>query len=383
MHLRGDGIGLFDGVLQRSGDGGTADDAAAVREQHAVFFLGARDEDLLAHGLVNGKRQALFVAAGVALGGENHAAGVFLAKTHQLRLQLAAGDGLHDRQQIALQKRQHDLGLRVAEAAVVFDDLRAPGCEHQAEVEAAAEGAALGVHRAHGGQEDLLHAARGDRVRVIGVRRDGAHAAGVRADVAVAGALVVHRGHHRHETLAVGEAQHRDLGTLEILLDDDALAAFAKAALAHHFSDGLLCLLARLGDDDALADREAVGLDDGRHGGGIQIAQRFFGLVEDLEGRRRDAVFLHETLGKDLAALDLRGLGRGAEAGDARRLEQIDAAERERIVGRYHGVVDMLLYGKIADGLDIGGGDRNARRVPGDAAVAGQGVELGDLGIFP
>ena len=76
----------------------------------------------------------------------------------------------------------------------------------QAEVQAALEGAALGVHGMDGGQEDLFHALGGDLRGVVGVRGNGAHAAGVQAGVVVVGTLVVHGRHHGLDHLAVGKA---------------------------------------------------------------------------------------------------------------------------------------------------------------------------------
>ena len=62
---------------------------------------------------------------------------------------------------------RHHLGLRVAKAAVVLDDLGAVGGQHQAKVKAALKGAALGLHGGHGRQENLLHAAVGHGLSLI------------------------------------------------------------------------------------------------------------------------------------------------------------------------------------------------------------------------
>ena len=69
---------------------------------------------------------------------------VFIGEANLRVRQRAVGCRLHDGQQVAFQQRQHHLRLRVAEAAVVFNDLGAVRGEHQAEVKAALKGAALG-----------------------------------------------------------------------------------------------------------------------------------------------------------------------------------------------------------------------------------------------
>ena len=97
-----------------------------------------------------------------------------------------------------------------------------------------------------------------------------------------------------------------------------------------------------------------------------------------------DAVLFHEVFGKDLAGLDAGGLGVRAEAGDARFVEGVHAAQGQRIVRGHHGEVHLVLYGKVHDGADILGPDLgHAHGVGGDAAVAGQGVDGLHLRVFP
>ena len=180
--------------------------------------------------------KALFIVLRVAVGRHDDAAGGAIGEFDLRFGERAVAAGLHDRQQVALEQRQDDLCLGVAEAAVVFDDLRAVRRQHQAKIQAAAERAPLGVHRAHGGQKDGAHACTGDVIRVIRVWGDGAHAAGVEPLVMVMRPLVVHRGHHGHDGLAVRKVEHGDLRSGEKFLNYHLTAAVAEGTVEH---DGL------------------------------------------------------------------------------------------------------------------------------------------------
>ena len=330
----------------------------------------------------HGDLVALPVADGVPGGGGDDAAGVLIGEANLRIRQRAVGGRLHDGQQVAFQQGQHHLGLRVAEAAVVLDDLGAVGGEHQAEVKAALKGAVFAVHGGDGGQENLFHAPFGDGRGVVGVGGDGTHAAGVQAGVAVSRPLVIHGGHHGLDHLAVGEGQHGDLRAGEKFLDDHVVAGFAENMIFHHVPDGGLGLLPGLGDDDALAQRQTVGLDDGGDGGSVQIGEGGGRVVEDLIPGGGDAVLFHEILGKDLAALNDGGPGAGAKAGDFSCFQRVHAAQYQRVVGRDHGVIYLLLLGKGDNLVDFRCADGDAHRVRRDAAVAGKGKNLRDLGIL-
>ena len=130
-----------------------------------------------------------------------------------------------------------------------------------------------------------------------------------------------------------------------------------------------------LGDDDALAEREPVRLDDGRHRRGFDIRERRVHVGKDLVGGGRDAVFFHQILGKDLAALDDRGLFLRPEAGDTGGFERVDRAQNERIVRRDDGETDFFLDGEFHHAVDVFRADVNAHGVSRDAAVTGQTID--------
>ena len=95
-------------------------------------------------------------------------------------------------------------------------------------------------------------------------RRVGAHAARVGARVAVADALEVLRGGERPRRLAVAEREQRDLLADQQLLDHDRAPGLAERPADEAGLDGGQRALAIGADGDALAGREAVGLDDAR-----------------------------------------------------------------------------------------------------------------------
>ena len=203
---------------------------------------------------------------------------------------------------------------------------------------------------------------------------------------------MIHGADHGDNPLAVGKGQDRDLGALEHLLNENARAALAKHTLAHHGVHGGPGLLPRIGQRDALAERQPVGLDDGRDGCAVEIGERLLLAVKDLEGGGRNAILLHEVFGKHLAALDFGRLFVGAKAGDAGLLQRVDGAQCERVVRRDHRKVDALVCGEGNDLVDLLCADGHQGGVGRNAAVAGQGeklrhtgalLELFDDGVLP
>ena len=112
------------------------------------------------------------------------------------------------------------------------------------------------------GLVDLGAHALEERVVDLGDRRVGAHPAGVRARVAVADPLEVARRGQRQRALAVAEREHGQLVAVEELLDDHGV--LAEAALDEHRLERRARLGLVGGDHDALARRQAVGLDHRR-----------------------------------------------------------------------------------------------------------------------
>ena len=194
---------------------------------------------------------------------------------------------------------------------------------------------------------------------------------------------MVHGGNHGNDRFAVGKAQNGDLGPLHELLDDDTRAALTEGLVLDHGADGGFCFLHRLRDDDALAERESVRLDDDGRALRINIGAGGVRVGEELILCRGDAVFFHQILGKCLARLDDGSLFVGAEARDARLGQRVHRAEGQWIVRRDDGVVDPVHFRKFDLRGDVLCADlRHADRVGGDAAVTGQAVNFLNCGIF-
>ena len=109
-------------------------------------------------------------------------------------LQLPVARRQQRRQKIRHQPQHQHLAFRIAEADIVFDQLRAIFGDHQSGEQHAFVGRAHRLHGAHGRHDDLVHHALVHFRRHDRRRRIGAHAAGIGTLVAVADALVVLRG---------------------------------------------------------------------------------------------------------------------------------------------------------------------------------------------
>ena len=170
--------------------------------------------------------------------------------------QLAVAAGECERCQVVGEQRQHGLRLRIAEAAVVLQQLGAVGCQHEARVEHTDVGRTF-VHQE---VDDRLDEHGGEVIGVVRNRRGsvGAHAAGVGAGVAFADALVILRHRERTSDCAVAQRHQAALWATEPLLEHDR-------PLCHQFANGGFgrgVEIWAFGHDDALAGCQAVELDD-------------------------------------------------------------------------------------------------------------------------
>ena len=361
---------------------GHAYDPSARRDETSVLVergTGVIERDVLVD-VADLDRHALFVAAGIAARRQNHA-----DRRHVVPLDLdfakpLVDDSVEDLVKIGLEARQHDLRLGVAEARVVFEHLDAVRGQHQSEIEHALERASLGVHRLHRRQNDVCHRLGGDVVRVCLRRRERAHAAGVRALVVVIGALVVLRGHHRDDGLAVGEREHGHLFAGQKFLDDDDVARRLELFVDHHLFEGFERLFFVVADDDALAQREPVRLDDERILRALGILARRRIVVELAVVGGRDAVLFHQFFGERLGRLDDSRILMRTERAEAVALQHVDHAHRERIVGRDHRHHDVVVrLDEPEHSFEVGRRDRSALRDLRNAGVAGQTIEFVDV----
>ena len=229
------------------------------------------------------------------------------------------------------------------------------------------------------GQQRLVHEPRGlgRRCRVEPRhRRVGAHAARVRARVAVADALEVLCGRERPRRLAVAEGEQRDLLADQQLLDHDGAARLAERAAEQAGLDGGQRALAVGADRDALAGGQPVGLDDAGAAQLVDGAARRVDVPGGDVARGRHARREHQLLGERLGALDQRGAGRRAEDGDARAPQRVAEPEHERQLRADHDQVGLELVrqrgeaAEVVHGHVVAGGDAR------DAGVAGRAVQF-------
>ena len=206
-----------------------------------------------------------------------------------------------------------------------------------AAVQEAAEGGAATRHLGDDGLGHLVDDALGG---LFGEPREGtvgAHAARVRALVAVAHALEILRGLQRHDGGTVGETEEGDLGAIEVVLDDD------RSPVARQAGARMLRGLGAVGGhDDALTGGESVILHDV---GGAQIVERGLNLVHRgaREGTSRGhAGIIHDLLRERLGGLESRCVLRRAEHGDPVVQHGIGDARDERGLRADDHEVDLL-----------------------------------------
>ena len=182
--------------------------------------------------------------------------------------------------------------------------------------------------------------------------RIGAHAAGVRAFVAVECAFVILCAAEQDAGLAVAQGEQRRDLAFEEFLYDHACAGVAEAS-AQRVVDGSFGLGSRRCDDDALARRQPVGLDHER--GGETVEERLGGrrLIEDAEAPRRQVVAQGESLGEGFGRLQpSSGAGR-TETGHPSLGEGVRQPRRDRRLRSDH---DQI-------GLDLKRERRQARHI--------------------
>ena len=223
--------------------------------------------------------------------------------------------------------------------------------------------------------DDRLVHGGGDLSRAVGVdarhRRVAAHAARVRALVAVEDSLVVLRGRQGHRALPVAERQERELLALEELLEDDL--GLAEALLGEEDVDRLARLAFVLGDDHALARRQHVRLQHGRVRRACKVRRRLLAVAEqDVRGGRH-AALAHQLLRVGLRPLDPRRRLGGPEGRDSGGAQVVDQARDQRRLGADDHEVDLALP-RVRDDVARG---QALHAVARDAGVARRRQHLG------
>ena len=240
--------------------------------------------------------------------------------------------------------------------------------------------------------ERRLDDEREDVGRRGGVQEDRravrAHAARVRAALAVVDLLVVLRGRERERALAVAEDHEADFLALDEPLDEDAVARRPEDAVLEEELERLLGLRRLLRDDDALARREAVRLEDDTAGRTPSAPSRPRARVRDRSRRPAVgiAVLLHESFEKTLEPSSSAASRFGPNASEPAVLELVHEPERERQLGAHDGEVDLHRLGEVGQLDDVLDADRDAGRELRDARVARRAEDVRDarrLGELP
>ena len=145
---------------------------------------------------------------------------------------------------------------------------------------------------------------------------------------------------------AVDQGEEARLLAVQELLDDDLGAGGAERA-GEAGVDGRLGLRRGLGDDHALAGRQAVGLDDDG-----QLLRRQVGLGgarvgEAAVGGGGDRELAAQVLGEALRAFELGGRLGGAEDLDPGGREVVGEAGHQRRLGADHDEVDGVVAAEV------------------------------------
>ena len=149
--------------------------------------------------------------------------------------------------------------------------------------------------------------------------------------------------------------------------------------ILHDGIDGIECLLLRHGDDNALARRKPIRLDD--DGSALLTDVGACGLCrgKDLIACRRDSVLFHEILGEGLRTLDLRRIRTRAKGADPCRLKLIYQPIHQRHLRANDDKPDLVLLDKTQNCRMIVKCNLRRRAHTG---IAGDGVNLLRLRAF-
>ena len=188
-------------------------------------------------------------------------------------------------------------------------------------------------------------------------RRIRAHAAGIRAGVAIADALVVLRRRHRQRGHAIHHRDETGFLAVQEFLDDDARAGIAERVAVEHVAHCGFGFVQGHRHDHALAGGQAIGLHDDGRAFLPDVSERGIDLgVHGIE-RGGDAVAFEELLGVGLAAFQLRGRGGRAEDAMSGGAEAVDHARHQRHFRADHGQRDAFAFDQREQAVDVGGFD--------------------------
>ena len=341
-------------------------------------------------GLKPFDHRAFFVRTGIALGGHHHAG--CRARCVELRQEpgeiarghAARGAGQQGRDDVIGQAHHQDLTFGIAKTHIEFNDFRAVRRDHQPDIQDALIGETGLSHRINDRRGDgLVHLFQKLRRhhRGGGV---GAHAARVRALIAVQKALVILAGGQGQTVHAIGQDEDARLLARHEFLKDKPGAGAAESAGQHRlrFVDSGVDIG---GDHHALARRQTVRLDDIRRAEGVKKRACGDRIGHFAVHRGRHAETGHEILGETLGGFQLRALGARSEHVKPARAQSVGQPARQRRLGTDHDEVRLQLQRQIVQTLHIVRGHIKARPDPVHGRTAGRAPDhfhegaLGDL----
>ena len=193
----------------------------------------------------------------------------------------ALGGGNQGGDEVALHAVHQRLRFRVAEADVELEHFGALGGHHQAGIQEAGE-----LRPFDGREDDSVEDVAGlSTTQDTGVAIR-AHAAGVRAGVAVINSFVVLSGSERNGIAAVAEGDEADLLAAEELLDDESALQGGERGLGFG---------AIVGDDDAFAGRQSIGFQNDGEAETVERAPRVSGIIDRDELARSGFRFVQRS----------------------------------------------------------------------------------------
>ena len=188
---------------------------------------------------------------------------------------------------------------------------------------------------------------------------------------------MVLRSRHQLNVLSVHKGEHRYLAACHEFLDDHLVARFAELVILHDRAHTGLGLLKVLADEDALPESKAVCLEDSREFClRPKVRDRCRRVRKCLIGGGRDAVLLHQILGKRLASLDNGGIFPGAEDAQPGGLQRVNQSGAQRIILAAHHQIDPVLLRKRGLPVEFHHTDRYTLRDLCDAGIARRTVQL-------
>ena len=280
--------------------------------------------------------------------------------------------------------RKHDLSLRIAEPHVELHHSQTPRRQCEPAVQQSHEGCAAPRHLINHGLCDPGHHLF---LQVVGNPREGrigSHTAGVGAGVAVVRALEILRGSQRHNRAPVADAEERDLGAVQVLLDEDcgpALGGSIPVILGEAGPDVGKCLVAIGGDDDALSCRQAVILD---HVGSTEGVQGGFGLLNGHAHPRHRGGYLgngHDLLGEGLRPLQACRFARRSENRESRLPEVIRDTDDQRSFRTDDDEIHLVVLGQGDECLAIKDVHGSIHTKCGGSGIPRSNDQIGDGGI--